>query len=657
MSCLLGCFKPAVKFYVLDTHQERIREEAPLPDEGADDSPGGLRSGYSAPALLRSRRGTDPSSPRSKNSVFKFRSKRFVTDGLIDEMSTFRSADRVTDKLSRWEVRGAQRPITDFYEKVEFLGEGHFGAVSKWRLKSALGCLDQFVAVKLIHWSTVWGGPWRDMEHEAKVRTELKMLLMLDHPFIVKFREWYEAPCHGIYFVMELCEGKSVQAVLDEICDMESLEERKPHLRQLRRYFRELCYAVSYIHGSSVLHRDLKPDNLILRKEGSSSCVKLIDFGLATLQDGELDEPVGTLPFMAPELFLRKAGSPVDFKEEMDNWALGVMFVWFVTAVHHGSLMHPMLKGDVGEGFNASFYDLYIEYKEARAGERSAWNHELFDGLPEDMVEVADALLVHDPVRRAKAVDVMQMTWVKAEDPAAAASAALIQHGGVVANLRSYHNLSKLHRKILYTVADHADERIVVQLRRTFRALDTNFNGALSKSELVEGFARMDVDISDEDVAFLYNELGDGESGTITFSDWLAAAIGSSMLEKDEPAIRAAFLQLASSGAGVITLADWSKVMSPGDAAEIHDEFGDMTFKKFQEIVDELVSVRNPVLQRSPTTSLGLHLARVFHDSVRLSGVLRRKKTRGIRQRSVTFIDGEAEPEENPSEMARLVSA
>lgn len=561
MGGLIPCLRPSVQYYAYDARKRK--------SSGA--------SGVSSSRL------------------FSFKSSSHLGDELKHEISTMRTTDRVHHVLNQWEVRGAQRPITDFYEKVQDLGEGAYGAVSKWKVKAAVGSGDSFVAVKLIKWSTVWDGPWRNKKEEENIRTELRMLLLLDHPYIIKFREWYEAPCKGIYFVTELCEGKSVQAILDEVCAMESVDQRQPYMRLFRRFFRELCYAVSYIHGLSppVLHRDLKPDNLILRKVGDTSSVKLIDFGLATLQQGAKDgEAVGTLPFMAPELFMRTPGSDAVITEEMDVWALGVMFVWFVTAVRQGTMTHPMLKGDVAEGFEPTYYDLYVEYKEASEGARPAWNRDLFDGLPDDFLQVADALLVHDPAKRAKAVDVMQMAWVKAEDPAAASSAALLRHGGVASNLRSYHALGKLHKQILYAMADHVDDSISTQLRSTFEALDTNKSGELSMSELLEGFARMDVDLSEEDVEGLFADLDEDGSQTITISDWLAAALGSHEVAGDKAAAKAAFLQMNSSGTGAITCEDLSKIMGASHAAEINREYGDINYVRFCEIVKEIASTR-----------------------------------------------------------------
>merc|ERR1711920_529956 len=108
----------------------------------------------------------------------------------------------------------------------------------------------------------------------------------------------------------------------------------------LRRYFRETVYAVSYIHSFKppVVHRDLKPENVLLKDESLSSCIKLIDFGLAVHRahaseySGGMWQQ-GTPLFMAPETFLSREGH---FTPEMDVWALGVIFSWIITALQRG---------------------------------------------------------------------------------------------------------------------------------------------------------------------------------------------------------------------------------------------------------------------------------------------------------------------------------
>lgn len=186
--------------------------------------------------------------------------------------------DRATSIMDLWKIRGQYRPITAFYDFERKLGEGAFGSVAKWRIKGS----QQQVAVKRIKWRAIWHGFFRNRAAEKAIRKELKLLLVLDNPFIIKFREWFEDLFKGIFFVMELCSGPSLQSILEDVCRQPEVS-RRSFLPKLRRHFREVTYAISYLHGMDppVVHRDLKPENILLADATEHSTARLIDFGLA----------------------------------------------------------------------------------------------------------------------------------------------------------------------------------------------------------------------------------------------------------------------------------------------------------------------------------------------------------------------------------------
>lgn len=498
------------------------------------------------------------------------------------DKSGFQTRDRVNNILSVWGVRGAHRPITDFYTEVCTLGSGAYGLVSKWKWKTSSTKEDvPYVAVKQIKWQHVWGGVWRDKSKEDAVRMELKMLLVIDHPFIVRFREWFEDPCKGIFFVMELCEGRSLQAMLDEICSDTSKESRMQHLSNMRRYFREVMYAVSYIHGLDppVVHRDLKPDNVLLHTQDPASPIKLIDFGLATEDahgEGE-NYQVGTMVFMSPEMFTKTRGK---FTEEMDLWSLGIMFAWVFTALDRGSMQHPFLPAEDGVGFDVDFLDLHKCFKEL-------WplREEYFEGRPH-VLELAAGLLRHRPQERTRASEALQLQWLRTDDMACAASAAVLRRGGVLDNLASYQQLKILEKRILTLVVETALDSEVAHLQRTFRILDTNGDGKLSKEELVAGFRKNDVEADTDVLDSLFEELDPTGQQEISYNEWLAVTVGQRILQSEQ-ARRFAFRTLDTQGAGIVTFDDL--VGSVGEEEATRVTSGDsrhISYREFSRMVD-----------------------------------------------------------------------
>jgi serine/threonine protein kinase len=141
----------------------------------------------------------------------------------------------------------------------------------------------------------------------------------LDHPGVMKVLET-EDPSR-VYMVMEWLDGRLLRCILDD--------EKKLPLDRAVRLTGEICDALQYIHGQGVVHRDLKPDNIMVDSEDR---IKLIDFGIARsakarrLTFGKLTRTMGTADYISPEQVTRKRGD-----ERSDIYALGVMLYEMLT--------------------------------------------------------------------------------------------------------------------------------------------------------------------------------------------------------------------------------------------------------------------------------------------------------------------------------------
>ncbi|CAJ1344263.1 unnamed protein product [Effrenium voratum] len=528
----------------------RVYSES-APDLLSLDSP--MSPGSSRSQLLRMVRARTWSTENFKRGLRRFASsaspKRVKADELdFGDMATH---DRARNIMHLWKVRGACRPITDFYDFDCHLGEGAFGSVSKWRVKGS----STSVAVKQIRWQAIWHGFFRNRAAERLIRKELKLLLVLDNPFIIKFREWFEDMCKGIFFVMEVCTGPSLQDILEEVCGLPE-EQRKARLQKLRRHFREVAYAISYIHSFDppVVHRDLKPDNILLADCSEFSTARVIDFGLACLKTEEENMAVGTMVFMAPETFIN---AKVDLSQQTDIWALGVILTWITTAIVLGSLQHPCLDVEEGEEFGVKWISLYTAFKD-----KAPWNRSLVEGHPE-VALILDKVLRYEPEERCKASDILQEAWICVTDPAVSACAELLERGTLLYNLRTFGELSDLEKKIVFLVADHAPDNQLALLRRTFRALDLGNDGQLDLEELREGFRKHDVDISEELVRELFDEVDIDDNNVISYHEWLAATIGPKIMES-ESALAACFRRLDPEDNGYISREDLIRAVGQG---------------------------------------------------------------------------------------------
>ena len=173
------------------------------------------------------------------------------------------------------------------YQVLARLGEGSAAVVYRARDLE----LDREVGLKLLKPSLVLGDP-------ARLAQEAKLLGSLQHPHVLQI---FDAGQDGevFYLVLELAEGGSLAARIPP----EGLEAEVA-----ARIAREVLEAIGAAHAAGILHRDIKPCNVLLDREGGA---KLADFGLAKAATGGVRTRtgviLGTPEFMAPELFQGRA--------------------------------------------------------------------------------------------------------------------------------------------------------------------------------------------------------------------------------------------------------------------------------------------------------------------------------------------------------------
>lgn len=201
------------------------------------------------------------------------------------------------------------------FEILERLGRGGMAEVYRARQPS----LDRFVAIKVLH-------PFLadDPEFTARFEREARNIARLKHPNIVQVYDFEtDSTTETYYMVMELIEGPTLKDVL------EKLNERGEHMdvRDALRIAREAAVALAYAHSQSMVHRDVKPANLMLDR---GHRVVLTDFGIARIvSSAHLSSGtamVGTPAYMAPEQGLGDAGD-----ERSDLYSLGAILYQMLT--------------------------------------------------------------------------------------------------------------------------------------------------------------------------------------------------------------------------------------------------------------------------------------------------------------------------------------
>jgi hypothetical protein len=199
----------------------------------------------------------------------------------------------------------------DEYRLLTMLGQGGMA-----RVYLALDTrLRRYVTVKMI------ARPLReDPDYIRRFETEAQAIARLDHPHIVQVYRYGEAD-GLLYLVMKYVEGVSLASIL-------ATHQRERTFMdddEIMRIVGELGQALDYAHSQNVIHRDVKPSNILIDQQGR---VVLTDFGLSLLTDEETQgEVFGTPHYIAPEQVLSSA----DAVPQSDLYAVGVIVYQMLT--------------------------------------------------------------------------------------------------------------------------------------------------------------------------------------------------------------------------------------------------------------------------------------------------------------------------------------
>ncbi len=201
------------------------------------------------------------------------------------------------------------------YQLFERLGRGGMAEVYRAHHIS----LDRYVAIKVLHAFLA-----DDPEFKERFEKEARNIARLKHPNIVQVYDFEnDTENESYYMVMELVEGPTLKDVLTRLSERGQVMP----LPEAIRIIREAAGALAYAHSQKMIHRDVKPANLMLDRDNR---VVLTDFGIAKIVTGAQFTAsggmVGTPAFMAPEQGLGDAGD-----ERSDLYSLGVILFQLVT--------------------------------------------------------------------------------------------------------------------------------------------------------------------------------------------------------------------------------------------------------------------------------------------------------------------------------------
>src|ERR1041385_888239 len=275
--------------------------------------------------------------------------------------------------------------IAGKYELVRPLGEGGMGSV--WLARNV--ALESHVALKLLRAEL-------DAEDAGeRLLQEARAAARLGHRAIVRIFDFGHTPQGDPFIVMELLEGETIAALLaarGRIAPAKAVQMLLPVLD-----------ALAVAHTRGIVHRDLKPDNIFLARETRRTQPKIVDFGIAKVEEGTLARTLtrqgtvlGSPGYMAPEQ--ARGSSTIDHRA--DIWAACVVLYECVTG-------EPAFQGDNYNALmRAIIEDEVVPITDLAAGDAALWSI-LARGLKKDPAE----------------------RWPSARDLGAALAEWLVSHG------------------------------------------------------------------------------------------------------------------------------------------------------------------------------------------------------------------------------------
>ena len=279
--------------------------------------------------------------------------------------------------------------IGNRYEIIRLLGQGGMGAVYQAHDRE----LDRQVAIKVIR-----GDMTANPEILKRFKQELILARQITHKNVIRIFDLGQA--EGIKFItMEYIEGEDLQSVLRR--------KKKLEPAEAANIMAQVCRALEAAHSEGVIHRDLKPQNIMLDKTGRAY---VMDFGIArsTLTPGmtQTGALIGTPDYMSPE---QAKGQPLDSRSDL--FSVGIIF-------------YELLSGQIP--FNA---DTTMGKLWKRTSEPARPLADLDKSIPQPLSEIVRKCLEVDPQKRfASAAELLRQieTW---QGPSAGTRVGTLHHG------------------------------------------------------------------------------------------------------------------------------------------------------------------------------------------------------------------------------------
>ncbi|XP_064128577.1 serine/threonine-protein kinase Chk2 isoform X4 [Loxodonta africana] len=245
------------------------------------------------------------------------------------------------------------------------------------------------VAIKIISKRKFAIGSAREADPALNVETEIEILKKLNHPCIIKIKNFFDA--EDYYIVLELMEGGEL---FDRVVGNRRLKEATCKL-----YFYQMLLAVQYLHENGIIHRDLKPENVLLSSQKEDCLIKITDFGQSKIlgETSLMRTLCGTPTYLAPEVLV--SFGTAGYNRAVDCWSLGVILFICLSG-------YPPF----------SEHKTQVSLKDQITSGKYNFIPEVWAEVSEKALDLVKKLLVVDPKERFTTEDALRHPWLQDED-------------------------------------------------------------------------------------------------------------------------------------------------------------------------------------------------------------------------------------------------
>ena len=402
------------------------------------------------------------------------------------------------------------------------------------------------------------------LNNVASLKSEIQILIKLDHPNIIKLYEIYENDNY-IYLVMELCTGGEL---FDRI--IQKTEQGKQFTeKEVANIFQQMMSAINYCHSNKIVHRDLKPENLLLASQDENSPIKVIDFGMSRIFNNKqaMFDKVGTAYYISPEVL------DGFYDEKCDIWSAGVILYILLCG-------YPPFNGNDDDEIFESIKKRKFVFPEAEWANISKEAKDLINKM------------LSDPLTRLTAEQVLVHPWlVNQLNKNTKAKEIKINFN----TFKTYSGANKLSRAVLTYIASRLTDDEVKKLKDAFQKIDVNGDGMLTLEELKNAI-NQNPEVHVMNIEQIFKTIDTDNSGVINYTEFLAASIDKRIyLQEDK--LRDAFKLFDEDKSGKISKSEISKVLkfkkSGTEMTKLFEKYdlngdGEIDFDEFLNMMKDL---------------------------------------------------------------------